>query len=265
MSRKYSREIYLFILNNAAGKTTGELVELVNKKFGEIFNYKTLRAFKKNHGIKSGVNFASTLKGKSLTFTAEIEQFIKDNAWGKPVAELTQLINEKFKTNYNTTQVSGYKKRHNILTGIDTRFKKGNVSYNKGQKMSAYTYEKCSGTMFKKGIRPHNYKPVGSEVIESKNHYIKIKVADPNKWVLKHVYIWEQATGQKVPKDSIITFLDGNKRNFNIDNLACITKNENARLNKLGLRSEFAEITQANVNLVRLNNKILEKKRGDKI
>lgn len=264
MSRKYSREVYLFVLNHSTGKTTGELLELVNKRFGDLFNYKTLRAYKKNHGIQSGVKGGTASKGKCFVFTPEIEQFIKENAWGKPAAELTQLVNEKFKTDFNSTQISGYKKRHNIKSGIDTKFKKGSISHNKGQKMSAYTYAKCSGTMFKKGNRPQNYKPVGTEVIESKNHYIKIKIADPNVWVLKHVYLWEQATGQKVPKDSIVTFLDGNKRNFDINNLACITKNENARLNNLGLRSEFAEITQANVNLVRLNNKILEKKRGDK-
>lgn len=265
MSRKYSREVYLFVLNHAAGKTTGELVEFVNQRFGNIFNSKTMKAFKSNHGIKSGINGGVANKGKSLVFTAEVEQFIKDNAWGKTVAELTQLVNETFNTEFNTTQISGYKKRHNIKSGIDTKFKKGLVSHNKGQKMSAYTYELCKGTMFQKGNRPHNYKPVGSERIESKDGYTLIKIADPNKWVLKHVHIWEQANG-KVPKGSMITFLDGNKSNFALDNLACITQAECATLNKNKMRSEFAEITQANINLVRLNKKITDikkEKRGE--
>lgn len=263
MPKKYNREVYLFVLNHAAGKTTGELLELVNKRFGDIFNRNTLRAYKKNHGIRSGVNYSSTIKGSSFVFTPEIEQFIKNNAWGKQVSELTQLINETFKTEFNTTQVSGYKKRHNIRSGVDARFQKGHISANKGQKMSAEQYELCKATMFKKGLIPTNTRPVGSERTDSKDGYLYIKIAEPNKWMPKHRYIWEQANGP-IPKGYVVTFLDGNKENIVLENLACITLAENAVLNHMKIRVNEKELMSAAISYAKIKTKISKLKTGNK-
>ena len=43
----------------------------------------------------------------------------------------------------------------------------------------------------KKGNRPHNYRPVGSERI-TVDGFIEIKVADPNKWDLKSRVIYQE-------------------------------------------------------------------------
>ena len=263
MPKKYNRNVYLFVLNHAAGKSTGELLQLVNDRFGEIFTYSALRAYKKNHGIQSGIKGGTVQKGKSLIFTAEIEKFIKENAYGKPSAELTQLVNETFKTSYNSTQISAYKKRHHIITGIDTKFQKGNVSLNKGKKMSAFQYEKCKATMFKKGQIPKNTRPVGSERIDAKDGYLYIKVAEPNKWMPKHRFIWEQANGP-IPEGNVVTFLDGNKENIVLENLACITLAENAVLNHMKIRVNEKELMSAAISYAKIKTKISKLKTGNK-
>lgn len=50
----------------------------------------------------------------------------------------------------------------------------------------------------------------------------------------------------------MVIFRDGNRLNCDISNLTLISKTENAALNKLGLRSEDPDLTDAGINLVRL-------------
>ena len=119
------------------------------------------------------------------------------------------------------------------LMGVDHpkavagRFKKGHVPSNKGKKMPAEIYAKCSATMFKKGDMPHTYRPVGSERVNV-DGYVEVKVADPNKWKLKHRVIWEEAHGP-IPKGHNVQFRDGNGQNLSLDNLYLISRADQMR------------------------------------
>lgn len=108
-----------------------------------------------------------------------------------------------------------------------TQFKKGHVPPNKGKKVDAATYEKMSRTFFKKGQRPQNHKDVGSERV-TKDGYIEIKVAEPNKWRLKHRVVWEQAYG-KIPPRHNIQFRNGNSKDIRLENLYMISQAEQMR------------------------------------
>ena len=102
--------------------------------------------------------------------------------------------------------------------GNSGSFKIGHVPWNKGLKG-------CFGarkTSFKKGNLPHNTRAMYSERL-SKEGYIEIKVGI-NKWISKHRYIWEQHYKRKVPKGKVVIFLDGNNRNFEIENLKLIPR-----------------------------------------
>lgn len=264
MKKKYNREIYLFVLNHAAGKTTNELLEIINKRFGNIFTASSLKAFKSNHGIKSGVSRGGQNKGKSKLFAPEIQKFIKENAKGLYNKELTDLVNKTFGTAYTVNQIDCYKSNNGIVSGLTGHFEKGHISHNKGKKMSPEQYAKCKATMFKKGNVPHNTVPVGTEVV-IKDGYTKVKIAQPDVWAHKHRLIYEKAHGCKVSDDQMVIFLDGDCTNFDIKNLALISRAEGLSLMQQKLRSSDAEITRAGVGVVRLQNKIKEvKKRGDK-
>lgn len=195
-------------------------------------------------------------------YTDEERKFILENAGGRSNLELAGMVNQKFNINLTESQIKGYKANHKINSGLTGRFQKGCVPLNKGKKMSVEQYELCKGTMFKKGNRSVNYRPVGSERVNV-DGYVEIKVADPNKWRLKHRVVYEKVFG-KIQRGYVLLFLDGNKLNLKIENLGLVTRNELARLNQKHLIFEDAERTKASINLIRLENLIREKKKGEK-
>lgn len=114
---------------------------------------------------------------------------------------------------------------------IAARFKKGHVSHNKGKKMDAETYAKISGTMFKEGHIPANHKPVGSERLNV-DGYVEIKIAEPNKWRGKHRVIWEREHGE-VPEGYSVSFKNGNRQDFSLDNLVLVSRSDLMHQNSL--------------------------------
>jgi hypothetical protein len=131
--------------------------------------------------------------------------------------------------------------------GKNYQFKKNQIPYNYGQKMSTEMYNKCKKTFFKKGNKPYNTKKNGDERIDA-DGYTYVKIADKN-WQLKQRLIWENANGP-IPADSIVIFKDKNIENFNINNLQMITKAENMQRNTIHQYPE--QIKQ----IIILNNKL---------
>lgn len=121
-----------------------------------------------------------------------------------------------------------------IVSGEKTRFKKGIVPYNKGQKMPIEQYEKCKKTFFKLGNIPTNSKQEGNRVLvlrKDKNgrryYYIRVNLG---KWIEFHRYVWEMFFGP-IPANMIVIFKDGDTFNCHPDNLQLISKQQNARRN----------------------------------
>jgi hypothetical protein len=133
--------------------------------------------------------------------------------------------------------------------GLLTRFEKGNQPWNKGIK----GFMGPNKTSFSKGQKPYNHKPVGSTRIDSKDGYLIIKIAEPNKWKLLHRHIWEQSNGQ-IPKGMNIIFKDGNKLNCALENMAIITREENMKRNTIHQYPE--EVKQTIRTLTKLKKTI---------
>lgn len=186
-----------------------------------------------------------------------MKQFILDNYKGRYNQELADLFNQKFNTNITSRTIKSYKANNKLNSGLTGKFRKGQTPHNKGKKMPKEVYEKVKHTMFAKGNVPPNHRPVGSERI-SKDGYIEVKVAEPNKWRLKQRVVYEEAKG-KIPEGCPMIFLDGNKRNFDIDNLRCITRSELLYLNCNGLNNSN-EITETGILMARLDRAKNKKK-----
>lgn len=113
--------------------------------------------------------------------------------------------------------------------GVNYRFPKGNVPQNKGKKMSAELRSKCQHTFFTKGHKPHNTKYNGYERTNAEG-YIEVRVGD-KQFIGKHRLLWEQANGP-VPEGMCVIFADGDKTNFDLSNLVCVSRGDLAILNK---------------------------------
>lgn len=171
--------------------------------------------------------------------------------------EITKMFNEKFGLNISEKAISGIRKRHGIKTGFDGCFEKGHMPWNKGKT----GHIGPNKTSFKKGNIPSNYRPVGSERVNVEG-YVEVKTADPNVWEYKHVKVWKKHSGP-VPEGHAIIFGDGDKMNFDIDNLICVSRRQLLTLNRHGLIQEDTELTKTGIIVVDVYHKIADRERAE--
>ena len=148
----------------------------------------------------------------------------------------------------------------NHPNAVAHRFKKGSVPPNKGKKMSPEVYEKVKETMFKKGNSPVNHREVGSERINV-DGYIEIKVAEPNRWKLKHRIIWEQVNGE-IPKGYNVQFKNHNPQDCRIENLYLICRADQMRTEN-SLMAKYPKEMQEVIRLKGVVNRIIHKRERD--
>lgn len=159
---------------------------------------------------------------------------------------LTEQFNHHFELTLPMTSIIACVQNHGIKSGRDGRFLKNHIPHNDGVKGVRLS----QATEFKKGNRPKNYLPVGSERVNGEGYH-DIKIADPNKWKTKHVLLWEELNG-KVPKGHCIIFVDGDKNHIDIDNLTKVSRSELAVLNKRRFSAEHNELKPALITLTKL-------------
>lgn len=168
-------------------------------------------------------------------WTEEEQQVIKDMFPDHFASELAQILGRSETGIYQQAKSLGVKSSKEKIVraakmtamhpnSIAARFKKGHVSHNLGKKMPSHVYEKAKHTMFKKGNRPANYRPVGSERLNV-DGYVEVKIAEPNKWRGKHRVIWEREHGE-VPEGYSVSFKNGNRQDFSLDNLILVTRSD---------------------------------------
>lgn len=197
-------------------------------------------------------------------WTEEMETYLQDIYKDRLNRDIAKMINDKFKTNLSINSIIGKKFSMGLKSGvwfteggINTRFKKGSIPANKGKKLSEEAKAKIAHTWFKKGHKPYTA-PLYSERVDVEG-YTMIKVKNERyshkNWVLKHIYVWEQATGEKLKKNEALIFLDRNKSNFDLNNLMKVTRAELCLINHhYCFTSDDPEENKAKVLLARLNN-----------
>lgn len=178
--------------------------------------------------------------GSYHKFTKGEIQFISDNVKGISLQELTDRFNKKFGTNLNPCSIQGVKNRFNL-------------------KSEYHPYR------FKPGMKPivqQKRCPVGTITDwEARGLYIKIK--DPNTWIQYSHYIYEKYHNLKLNKNDAIVFIDGDKYNFDKDNLARLSFIENMNLNRMGgIDSNNKELNLARINIAKIQRILSEVKKN---
>ena len=264
MARRYPQEVHDFITTNVVGRTTRELVSLVNARFDLGFTESMMKSYKTNHHLKSGTLCGLPAGHVSDVFPKPIGDYIRANYVGVGHQQMADRLNAKFGTHYTKQQIRSFYHNHKLNSGLTGRFEKGHEPANKGKK--GVSYPGCEKTQFKKGILPANTKPIGYERI-SKDGYVEVKIKmrpsrpDCNdNFVPKHRLIWEKAYGP-IPPDCVVIFKDSNHFNFDLSNLALVTKAERLEMTRRRLFSSDAELTEAGIAVARVRTAAYAAKR----
>ena len=173
-------------------------------------------------------------------FTKEEKEFIKQNAKGLWDEELAKLFNERFNKNKNANNMHEIKWRLKVDSGL------------RGHK---WTKETAPSYKEKKGPR---WQPIGTEHKSEYDGYTYVKIAEPNKWIRKQRYIYEKFIGP-IPQDCYIIFADGNKENFNLDNLIAVSKSVRSTAVAGHLLFKNKELTETGLLVAKLINKSKKK------
>lgn len=193
-------------------------------------------------------------------YTEEEIAFLREHAEGRSRAELVELLKNQFGFTVSIRSVGSVMSRNSIFNnlrpGKNSQFQKGSVPWNKGLK-GIFTGGK--ETQFKKGHVPASKKPIGSEVWSEDKQTYYIKISDPDVWVKKKRYLWEQAHGP-IPKGFVIICKDNDPRNVTLDNLLMVSHRAMTSVFQRGLRTEYPEINEALHTLAELEMKLKKKK-----
>lgn len=132
---------------------------------------------------------------------------------------------------------------------IAHRFQPGTIPANKGVRFPGYAPGRMAETQFKKGQRPHTWKPIGSTRHDD-DGYLCRKISDtgypPRDWRPLHHLLWQELHGPLPSANThALVFKDGDKDNITDANLELITRAELMRRNTIHrLPKELVEVIQ---------------------
>ena len=168
--------------------------------------------------------------------TNEQIEYLKTIVKGRSVKEIQELLKKKFDTEFTKSHIAYIKNKYDIRSGPLGRFEKGHT--------------------------PLRYAPIGSERI--KNGHVVVKVAEPSIWKPKQRVVYEKHYGD-IPAGHRVIFADGNKRNFDKDNLILVTEAESLIMSTNGLLYENAELTKTGSIIAKVIDRTNKVKKKGKV
>ena len=193
-------------------------------------------------------------------YSEELIQYVIEYYPTMRTSEMVKVLGISEKKIHQLANTRGIKKSKEYLrdvhgkvvaiAGIDNRFYKGHEPWNKGIKGRNNAPEH---TLFKPGHLPANHKPIGWTRVDSEGYHW-MKIAEGLKgWVMIHRLAWEMENGP-IPEGKFLRFIDGNKDNWQVENLALVDRESNMRLNTIHRYPE--EVKVAMKMLSKLKRKI---------
>ena len=157
---------------------------------------------------------------------------------GVATTEIARLLNRSLSSLYGQANLLGlckseaYRRTYcqiqlGQVIGRNFQFQKGHVPANKGLRRPGWHAGNMRKTQFKKGQRPHTWKPLGSERLC--DGYRQRKVTDtgypPRDWQPVHVLLWVERYGP-IPPGYAVAFINGDKRDIRLDNLVLLSRRD---------------------------------------
>lgn len=229
MNSRYTPEMDAWLAERyPEGGTIGELCGEFERAFGQPITASQLQGWASSRGVR---------RAGRIKWTAEMEGFLRSFIPGHSEREIADAFEERFGVRPNKWHVKNAKVRLGVKSGtVGGRFTKGQAPANKGKTwdemgISEKSRARMRKTWYEKGNEPHNGKriPLGTERL-TKDGYVQVKVRRLRKakandgWRMKHHLVWEEANGRPVPPSTMIVFADGDRRNFDPENLVAVPR-----------------------------------------
>lgn len=201
---------------------------------------------------------------KRVIWTDDEIEFLKNNYENTLTSELAVMLGKNLKAVYSMAQSLKIRKSQAFIksfgstlaqhpAALANRIQAGNVPHNKDKKMPEHIRNKVLHTFFKQGHLPHNTKSDGALSKRSDGYWwTRVGLAD---WKQMHRVVWEQANGPLQPNE-VVRFKDGNKDNYQLDNLELTTKQGNMQKNTIHRYPVEIKQTIRQINKL---NKIIQK------
>ncbi|MBO7614763.1 MAG: HNH endonuclease [Bacilli bacterium] len=241
---KEERE-FLFEINDKSNK---EAIQMFFEKFGRYLTNNNINNFRNiNNLTRRNVRFTQEQKDFLLRlFPYKTEDEISDLFYKKYNRRLTKKSlktfkckNNKNKKSYSKTNLQDNQLKwllnmlpyHNNLEAIEIFKNKFDIELsNNFLKNTRHKYhiekqykQKINDMRYREKIRKPLYNIINSYRSDTGYCYDYVRV-DTRKYQLKRRYVWEQYYGKKIPRGYVVIFLDGNKKNYDINNLALVKK-----------------------------------------
>lgn len=167
-----------------------------------------------------------------MKYSKELVAFIENNRMQYTTLEMVKLIKENFEKDITPKTLRKYYDRHNL------DFKK----------------------IYRRTDKNVNAKPIGTESKPDKNGLIRIKIND-KQWQYKQRYIYEKHYG-KIPDDYVVIFADGNKTNYDINNLIAVNRKTAVTMYAITKedKPKSKQFTKAGLLVAEIKNKINRRK-----
>lgn len=230
--KKWSDEHIKWVQDNRHSYSSYEkLREDFNKHFNADATRNAIIGLLRKNG-----NNARLVRDNKVWWTEEMHEWLKSHYPDDPRSktEIAVDFNKEFGTNVSGASLVSQCRKLKLYKNDY----KGCIAYN----------TRRSGSF-----------PIGSEYIDKTNGYTYVKVNNlegkrghrmfKENWKLKQRIIYEQHYGP-IEKGYVVIFLDGNKNNFDINNLALVTSKEMLHLQTLNWMGK-GEMTKAGIEVIR--------------
>ena len=166
----------------------------------------------------------------SVTYSEDVYNFLRNEGSNYTIKQLVDILKNEYNKEVEPKKLAQYC----IWAGIKYKYEKPNKAHS------------------------NKPTPIGVLIRKTDGGYLKVKVGN-HKWKSLQRIVYENHYNTKLKEDDYVIFLDQNRRNFNIDNLALITRQQSAMLSKLGLYSYNPNSTKAGISVIKLMNKVKER------
>lgn len=263
MGRRKTPEECAWLAERYPDMGNGELLAAFRDCFGWELSSTGLTSWASDQGLRK--------RGREVTWCRhpEYDDFLRSYVPGHTEGEIIGAFRERFGVTLTNAQVGNAKSRLGLKSGTTGgRFQPGHTPANKGKTWDELgipeeARERMRKTQYKAGNLPWTTREVGEERV-TKDGYIEVHVAQHRRerandqWVLKQRLVWEQANGRRLRPGEVVLFADGDKRNFDPENLVAVTNAENIGLYRIGRPYADRETLENALKIVHLNRAISE-------